>query len=957
MLIHPSHQPEAKRALRAVGVLLALLVVALLAPQPLKPSHIDNYSALHTALETLATMVAGMVFAIAWSVRRERLSRNVVLLGVAFLGVALLNLAHTLSGHGMPVFITPSTSDKAIYFWLAARSLGTVALLAAAWLPWRASRHRRMFPWLVAGVLALVGVLMAVYFLEPAARPRFFVPGQGLSTSKVTFESVLMALDLLAAARFYAAMRKPRTFDASGLFAAACILAEGSVFFVLYASVTGVYILVGHVYKVLAYVYLYRAIFAQTVRQPYALLRDSRQQLKATLDAIPDLLFEMDAGGRYLDVHTSSPAALAATSGSLVGKTLGEVLAPADAQVALNALDEARRTGVSRGHVIAVEVAGGGTRWFELSIAVKPAPDADPPRFVVISHDVTARRQAEATLRKLSAAVEQNPLSIIMTDVDGRIEYVNAAFTRTTGYTRAEAVGQQIHALLGTDQAAGRALAPMWDALRRGQPWHGEFVNRSKDGREHVEAAAIYPVRGAAGAITGYISHQEDVTERKLAAERIRRLSHYDQVTGLPNRTMLHQHFVYAASRARPTALLWIDLDRFKEVNDTLGHAFGDMVLQELTRRLLHTLPPTAMPSRHTGDEFIVVVPDTDQAGVARLAQTLLHDLSEPMLIAGEEVFISVSIGIALHPDDADRLEGLLGRAEIALYRAKEEGRNDYRFFTPAMQQRTTRLLALGNALKLAQQRGELHLVYQPQVALASGRIVGAEALLRWDSPQWGAVAPMEFIPIAEANSLIVPIGEWVLRTALTQLRRWQDRGLSDLTLAVNLSGAQFDRSDLGSEADRLLEASGAPAGRLEFELTEAVAMRAPARAARQMEVLSRRHIGIAIDDFGTGYSSLSYLKQFPIKRLKIDQSFVRDIGHDADDQAITVAIIQLARGLGIETIAEGVETAEQLAFLRARGCDQVQGFYYSRPLPPDEFECFVRAWRGTEPVPDPAAG
>lgn len=946
MLIHPSHQPEARRALVAVGVLGAVLVVALLAPHPVKPRNIADYAALHVALETLSMAVAGMVFAIAWSVRRERLSRSVVLLGCGFLGVALLDLAHTLSGQGMPAFITPSSPDKSMYFWLAARSLGTLVLLAAAWLPWRDCRRRRVFPLLVAGVLVLVALLVAAYFLYASGVPRFLVAGRGLSSLKIAFEGALMALDLLAAAGFYVAMRKPRVFDASGLFATSLILAQSAAFFSIYASVTGAYIMIAHVYKIIGYAFLYRAVFAQTVRRPYVLLQASRRQLKATLDAIPDLLFEMDASGRYLDVHTSAPGGLAAATGSLVGKSLDEVLAPADARVAMDALAEAGRTGLSRGHVIAVAVATGGTRWFELSVARKHMAPGPATRFVVVSRDITERRVAEQELTKFSLAVMQNPVASVITDREARIEFVNAAFTRMTGYGPDEVVGRNVR-LLRSDATPAATIDAMWATIQRGEPWRGELVNVTKSGCEMDVSMLVYPIRNAAGEVTHYLAHQEDITEKRRAAERIRQLSHYDPLTGLPNRTLLYESFEDISTHADKLALLWIDVDHFKDVNDLLGHLQGDRLLQEIARRFRLAAGAGTLLARHSADAFVVVSPGADRVRAAAQAQALLAALVHPVVVAGQEISATVSIGIALWSAAAGRVEYLLGKAEAAMYRAKDAGRNQYCFFSPELQQRTGRIVALGSALKQACARGELSLAYQPQFALDDERVVGAEVLLRWNSPLFGVVEPAEFIPIAEANGLIVPIGEWVLKSALDQWRIWMDRGLNGMTLAVNLSAAQFGLPHLAGLVSDLLARAGVPPDCLELELTEAVAMKAPEAAARRMEELHQRRIRLAIDDFGTGYSSLSYLKQFRIDKLKIDQSFVRDIGGDPDDQAITLAIIQLARSLGMRTIAEGVETRDQLAFLRLHGCDEAQGFHFSRPLAAPEFEALMQAGRG----------
>ena len=924
-----------------MGALFVLLLMVSLLPSLPGTRGVAHYLPLHMALETLAIVVAALTFGVVWSVRHERLPHNALLLACGFMGVGLLDFSHMLSYDGMPTFITPSSPEKAINFWLAARLLGALTLVTVAWLPWSTSASRRYALGLLATVLAVVAAVHGLILYAPDLLPRTFVPGQGLTPLKITFEYVLMALYLVAAALLLWHMRQERSFNAAGLFAAACAMAQSEFFFTRYTGVTDIYNLLGHFYKVLAYTYLYRATFVETVQQPYALLHSSQMQLQATLDALPDPMLELDDEGRHLDVRTGHTSSLVTPSNVMLGKTVQEIMPAADAAIAMAALAEARQTGFSRGRVIALQVPD-GKRWFELSVARKNTLPGQSQRYVVISRDITQRLESNEAMRKLSQAVSQSPLPFVITDLQARIEFVNDAFLHTCEYTAAEVLGQNPR-ILQSGKTPPAVYRNMWAQLCQGKPWQGELTNRSKSGREFVESVLIYPVRNTEGVVTNYLAHKEDVTERKQAAARIQQLSHYDQLTGLPNRILLGKHFQYAISQDSAMAVLWIDLDRFKDVNDSLGHNAGDLLLLEISQRLRSHLQNHDALSRHSGDDFVVLLPHSDQSQAAKVCAKLLEVLARPMLVAGQEIFVTASIGIAIAPNDGEHLDALLKNAETAMYRVKEEGRNGYRFFTSEMQAHSARALALSNALKQAVQRGELHLVYQPQVLLRDGSVVGAEALLRWTHPQWGFVSPAEFIPLAEANGLIVPIGEWVLHTALCQLRAWLDAGLPMMTMAVNLSAVQFAQPGLPDMVGRMLAQTGVPPEGLELELTEAVAMKEPEIAAQKMQELRAQGIRLSIDDFGTGYSSLSYLKRFKINKLKIDQSFVRDISTDPDDQAIATAIVQMARSLGMSTIAEGVETAEQLAFLHARGCDEVQGYHFSRPLLPALFDSFVR--------------
>ena len=400
---------------------------------------------------------------------------------------------------------------------------------------------------------------------------------------------------------------------------------------------------------------------------------------------------------------------------------------------------------------------------------------------------------------------------------------------------------------------------------------------------------------------------------------------------------------MHVAQRAHQTvALMFLDLDHFKNINDSLGHRVGDEVLVELAARLKAAVREQDTVSRLGGDEFVLLLPDTDAAGAARVADKLLQAALMPMQIEAHELTVTPSIGIALYPKDGPDLDVLSKCADAAMYQAKADGRNSYRFFTPNIQANSDRSLQLDNALRRALERQQLCLHFQPQISLATGEILGAEALLRWTHPELGPISPAEFIPMAERNGLILPIGEWVISTAVQQLAEWMTRGMAPITMAVNLSAVQFRHADLPAYISRVLTDAALPPHLLELELTEGVAMTHPQVAIAVMEDLHARGVRMSIDDFGTGYSSLSYLKRFQVYKLKIDQTFVRDISEDPDDRAIVSAIISMASSLGLKTIAEGVETQEQLEFLRDRGCDEVQGYYFSRPLPALVFENYV---------------
>lgn len=1073
--------------------LSALFVIVWLAP----PTHVfqglSRYLPLHSFMETFAIVVAVLVFGIGWNAYSVERPINVVLLSCAFLAVGLLDFAHMLSYAGMPDFVTLSGPQKAIDFWLAARFLAAMALLSVALLPWKSFP----FKWLRYVVLAFsLGFALLVYWVvlfHESELPATFIAGKGLTPFKIGSEYFIVFIHLLTVGAFLTKAPKPKPDYTVYLFAAVVIMVLSELCFTLYSSVTDIFNLLGHAYKVVAYVFIYRAVFVSSVQEPYRRLHQSEQHVwqekeraQVTLISIGDGVITTDEKGsieylnpvaeklsgwncidaqgmplsrvfNVINEHThevvenpveeclrsgevvalanhtilirqdgseisieDSAAPIRSRDGTIIGAVLvfHDVTERQEARKALRENEERLRTLINAMPDIVCFKDGNG-RWLEANdfdlkflklegvpyhgktnselaelsnfysetfrsgeasdeIAwnngaprraheVIPRPDGSSMIFdvikvplfnpdgsrkalVVVGRDITAMVKAQSERLQLSSILEATPDFVSISTLDGRCVYMNQAGKRMLDIPENEVV-----AGLPILQAY-----PQWVrgfvrneaipfAIENGI-WEGESTLLSRDGMEIPVSQVIIAHKGIDGQ-EGFLSTiARDISERKRFEERLLHQSNHDALSGLPNRLLFHDRLgqVLAHDQASHTehlmAVMLLDLNRFKIINDTLGHDLGDLLLKEVALRFATRIRGGDTLARWGGDEFAFLLPNlVHPEEAAEVAAGILDVLSQPFLIADKEIFVSASIGITLYPTDDQTREGLLQNAEVAMYRAKEHGESAYQFFTGDMNARAFERLALENSLRKALERNELLLYYQPQVDLETGKISGMEALLRWQHPELGMVSPAHFIPLAEETGLIVPIGKWVLREACRQNKAWQDSGMARMRVSVNLSARQFQQQDIVEMTASTLQESGLTADCLELELTESYIMQNPEVAISTLKRLEEMGVFLSVDDFGTGYSSLSYLRRFPLDCLKIDQSFVRDIPGNADAVAIVSAIVAMARSLMLELVAEGVETQEQLDYLKQLQCNRMQGYLFSRPIPAQEFEKLVK--------------
>ncbi len=663
------------------------------------------------------------------------------------------------------------------------------------------------------------------------------------------------------------------------------------------------------------------------------------QLLAAIVRQTSDTIVTQDLDGNITSWNSAAEAMFGYLEEEVLGHSLEEVLSRHGSRFG-NELQSSAETNVAgRLESVACKSSGEPIN-VASSVAILHDANQDPYGKIHIIRDITRRKQAEERIRTLSQAIEQSPVSVIITDPDAKIQYVNNTFEKVSGYTATEVMGQNPR-ILQSGNIPDETYEEMWQTITAGKAWQGEFQNRKKNGDIYWEQVHIAPVLDESGTILHYLAVKEDVTLRKQQEEHILRQAHYDSLTELPNRFLsldrLSQLLNDAQRNEKLVAVLFLDLDDFKKINDSLGHDAGDKLLIEAASRLRSVVRSGDTVGRLGGDEFIILLGGMAKASDASpVVENLLELFRSAFRVDGRELLLTASIGVAVYPNDGESPSELLRKSDSAMYHSKEQGRNTYCFFTDAMNRDVSRRLQIEEQMHGALDRGEFRLCYQPQVDVRDRSITTVEALLRWNNAALGEVSPVEFIPIAEHTGLIVPIGKFVLEQALSMAAKWQQLLEQPPSIAVNLSPRQFRESGLVEFIEKSLLDSGVPGDQVELEITEGVLMSGHSYIDSALSSLSALGVHIAMDDFGTGYSSLSYLRRYPFDVLKIDRSFINDITVDKADLELVTAAIAMAHGLGLKVVAEGVETEEQLVLLALNGCDYAQGFLFSKPTSDD---------------------
>jgi len=669
-------------------------------------------------------------------------------------------------------------------------------------------------------------------------------------------------------------------------------------------------------------------------------LEQSRRRFEDVATITGDWLWETDALGRFTYVSDRAQQWLGYSSEELIGRVPFNFLTPHDA-------DKGEREPYADQED--QYIARDGTTGYSLTNAI-PKFDAggEFSGYLGVVKDITERKQAELQ-RILFEKVYENAIEgITVTSRDGTIISVNAAFTAITGYAASEAIGMNPR-ILKSDRHDAHFYQEMWSGLEQEGRWAGEIWNRKKSGESYPEWLAISAIYDEQESISHFVGVFHDITEMKHKEEQIRHQALHDALTGLPNRTLLHDRLSmtirHAERHGGVVSILFFDLDSFKTINDSLGHSVGDILLQQVAERVKERIRTEDTLARLGGDEFVILLEEADHELLSlSVAERVIESFERPFVVREQELFVTASMGIAFYPDDGNEPEMLIRNADLAMYRAKSEGKNRHRLYTPQLNRDILDRLELETSLRKALETDEFVIALQPRIEAESGRVVGAESLVRWKRADGSVVSPGSFIPVAEETGLITRLDELVLEKTCSFISTVSSLLPKDFRVSVNVSSRQIQDPDLVTAISGTLSKMQFPPEHLELEITETSLMTEIEHAAKNLTLLSRMGIEIAIDDFGTGYSSLYKLRKLPLHSLKIDRSFVADLTADSDDAQIVATIIAMAKQLRLRVVAEGVETKEQMAYLVEKKCDQLQGFYISRPLPPAEFSAFLMA-------------
>ncbi len=1061
--------------IRMLLLLAAIQLTAWILPSWPEFTGIPYYLPLHNLLEMISIVISMMVCAIGWNSRSQNLSGNVILLACVFFCVGLLDFLHSVSYVGMPDYFSHNDAQKHLYFWLAGRLLAALVLLGIVVRPWKPLKWFSARYLTLGIMLGLILLLNWVVITHQSWLPDMFIPGQGLTALKKSIEYIIIIINVFTALLLWKKLRTHQTQTNIFLFGAISTLAMSEFYFTLYSTMTGSYNVLGHIYKVIAYLMIYRAIVIEIIDEPYQQL----SKFKDIIDSSEDAIMSLSLGNIIQSWNKGAERMFGYSAAEAIGAPI-QMLIPADdvaqqlhffdqihhgslirqyeatrhkkdgqlihiatsispildeqykiigiakidrdisqrkkndwrlvqMNLALNCVREAAFLMNQDGNFLYVndeacrileysreellngmgasqidpewsrerlsdywnELKHHGSRMIE-SIHVTSSGRAFPVEIstnyfefegqgynMALVRDISVRKQAENDIRIAATAFESQE-GMTINDQDGLIIKVNKAFSRITGYSTEEVTGKNPR-LLKSGRHDRQFYAAMWHSILTTGAWEGEIWNRRKNGEIYPEHLTITAVKNEHGVVTNYVATLTDITHTKAAEDEIRHLAFYDPLTQLPNRRLLHDRLKQALSATSRNgltgAVLFIDLDNFKTLNDSLGHDIGDILLEQVALRLKSCIREEDTVARLGGDEFVVMIEGMSKNTMDAAEQTktvgnkILNELNQIYQLGKYPYHNTPSIGVTLFSDNKQSIDDVLKQADLAMYQSKKMGRNTLSFFDPHMQEVINARSKIDRDLHIALEQQQFELYYQVQMQqrgqFGMFHPIGAEALIRWNHPERGLVPPIDFIPLAEESGLIIPIGEWVLESACAQIKLWErDAKTRHWVLAVNISARQFRQPQFVEQVHAIIDKHAINPTLLKLELTESLLLEDVENTISTMQQLKQLGVKFSLDDFGTGYSSLQYLKQLPLDQLKIDQSFVRDLVTDNTDRAIVSTIITMACNLNLNHIAEGVETKAQQQLLLSMGCHHHQGYLYGKPIRIAQFEATYIALR-----------
>ncbi|MDZ4262942.1 MAG: MASE3 domain-containing protein [Pseudomonadota bacterium] len=893
-----------------------------------------NFLLFHTLAELFAISVAITMTVVAWNMYPFTKNSYLMFLGIGYFWVATINLFHALTFVGLNIF-SFTTPEPTIQLWLAARHVEAIVLVTAPY--YLNHKIQRTHSLLIVGAVA---TLLALFFLK-GPLPHMFIEGEGLTPFKVYNEYIIMAVLTIAALLLWQKRRLLEANILQLLLLSIALTICSELAFTFYATIQGVSNLVGHIFKLLSFWLLFLATVRTTLEKPFLAMAKNA----STYDAVPDATIVVDNNGIIQQANHAACTLAQRPLPEIIGQHCHALYHPIAARSESCPVCQSIEHGEAAHNL---ELRGANNTFFDYALA-SIAINNTPQGMVQTIRNITPRKRAEQRLQESEKynrmLFESSPTGLALCRMNGELADINMAFANIIGRTTADTM-KLSHGEITPEKYKEAELAILEQLSQYGSygPYEKELIH--KDG--HLVPVRLNGMLLEREGETYIWSSVEDIAQQKKAQERLDFLAYHDPLTGTPNRLLLNdrlKHALEVANRSgQRVAVMFIDLDRFKNINDSLGHTMGDKLLQHVANRLKLLIREQDTLARVGGDEFVILLENLGHnSDIMAITEKMMTAFEAPLLIDQHNLFISLSIGIALYPKDGKTADSLIKNADTAMYRSKEDGRNTCYLYDVELTDTATEKLSLENALRKALGNNELELHYQPQYELESRRLLGAEALIRWRHPERGLLQPNSFISQAEESGLIIPIGEWVITTACTQMCDWLAAGIRIDTISVNVSGVQFQRGNLLHIVSSALQKSGLAAHHLELEITESTLMSNPAAAIAALHELKALGVMISIDDFGTGYSSLSQLKHLPLDKLKIDQSFIRDIPFDKNDEAIACAIIALGQSLKMRVNAEGIETAEQNSFLLHHGCCEGQGFLYSKAVTGRDFMRLAR--------------